>query len=54
MDRNDILEILRLKPNGHLYHREGQTVEFKEQFNFAGLADYSEILQLLLTIKVVI
>jgi len=40
MDRNDILEILRLKPNGHLYHREGQTVEFKEQFNFAGLADY--------------
>lgn len=34
-----IIEILRL--NGDkLYHREGQELEFKEQFNLAGLADY--------------
>ncbi len=35
----DIQEFLRIK-DGHLYHREGQELEFKEQFNFAGLADY--------------
>lgn len=34
-----INELLRLK-GGRLYHREGQELEFKEQFNFAGLADY--------------
>jgi hypothetical protein len=34
-----IKELLRLK-NGRLYHREGQELEFKEQYNFAGLADY--------------
>ena len=34
-----INELLRLKGK-HLYHREGQELEFKEQFNFAGLADY--------------
>jgi len=34
-----IHELLRLKGQ-HLYHREGQELEFKEQFNFAGLADY--------------
>lgn len=34
-----IIEILRL--NGeYLYHREGQELEFKEQFSLAGLADY--------------
>jgi predicted HTH transcriptional regulator len=31
--------LLRLK-DGRLFHREGQELEFKEQFNFAGLADY--------------
>lgn len=36
----EISEILQLRQDGHLFHREGQTVEFKEQFNFAGLADY--------------
>lgn len=36
----EIIEILRTKDKGYLYHREGQTVEFKEQFNFAGLGDY--------------
>ncbi len=30
-----------LKPKGrYLFHREGQELEFKEQFNLAGLADY--------------
>jgi predicted HTH transcriptional regulator len=24
----------------YLYHREGQELEFKEQFNLAGLVDY--------------
>jgi hypothetical protein len=35
-----IVELLRVKSGGNLYHREGQELEFKEQFNFAGLADY--------------
>jgi len=34
-----IHELLRLK-GGRLYHREGQELEFKEQFNFAGLVGY--------------
>lgn len=29
-----------MKQNGHVHHREGQTLEFKESFNFAGLEDY--------------
>ena len=32
--------LLRLKTDGTLYHRENSTLEFKEQFNFAGLAEY--------------
>lgn len=39
IDEKYISELLRLK-NGRLFHREGQELEFKEQFNFAGLADY--------------
>lgn len=39
MDENLIKELLRTKGK-YLFHREGQEVEFKEQFNFAGLADY--------------
>jgi len=35
-----IKEFLKVKSNGYLYHRESQTLEFKEQFNLAGLADY--------------
>lgn len=31
---------MRKKSDGKLYHREGQELEFKEQFNFAGLAEY--------------
>lgn len=37
---NDIIELLRTNVSGNLYHREGQELEFKEQFNLAGLADY--------------
>lgn len=32
-------ELLRVK-DGHLFRREGQELEFKEQFNLSGLADY--------------
>ena len=36
----EVAEILRTRSNGRLFHREGQELEFKEQFNFGGLADY--------------
>ena len=39
IDEDHIKEILRIKDK-YLYHREGQELEFKEQFNLAGLADY--------------
>ncbi|MEO0342305.1 MAG: ATP-binding protein [Pseudomonadota bacterium] len=39
MNDDDFEELLRLK-DGTLFHRETQTLEFKEQFNLAGLADY--------------
>lgn len=32
--------LLKLKEDGNLFHRESQYLEFKESFNFAGLADY--------------
>lgn len=35
-----IKALLRTKKGGLLYHRESQTLEFKEQFNFGSLADY--------------
>lgn len=35
-----ISELLRLREDGNLHHRESQTLEFKESFNFAGLAEY--------------
>jgi predicted HTH transcriptional regulator len=35
-----IHELLRITSLGNLFHREGQELEFKEQFNLAGLADY--------------
>jgi len=40
IDTAHIFEILRTKPDGRLFHREGQELEFKEQFNFAGFAEY--------------
>lgn len=39
MDDDHVKELLRVK-NEYLYHRENQELEFKEQFNLAGLADY--------------
>jgi hypothetical protein len=39
MDENRVKELLKIKGQ-YLYHRESQELEFKEQFNFAGLADY--------------
>lgn len=39
MDKNRIINILKIKKQ-YLYHREGQELEFKEQYNFAGLAEY--------------
>ncbi|MGN0014967.1 MAG: ATP-binding protein [Candidatus Gastranaerophilaceae bacterium] len=35
-----VKELLKIKPDGTLFHRENSTLEYKEQFNFAGLADY--------------
>ena len=39
IEEDKIKEFLRLNGD-YLYHREGQELEFKEQFNLAGLADY--------------
>ena len=35
-----VTELLKLKEDGNLFHRESQNLEFKESFNLAGLADY--------------
>ncbi|HYD92557.1 MAG TPA: ATP-binding protein, partial [Flavobacterium sp.] len=40
IDENHLAELLRTTNGGYLHHREGQELEFKEQFNLAGLADY--------------
>lgn len=40
ISKETIEEILKLRKDGNLYHRESQTLEFKESFNFAGLAEY--------------
>lgn len=37
---NELTEALLVRPSGQLLHREGLRLEFKEQFNLAGLADY--------------
>ncbi len=37
---DDIARLLKVREDGTLYHRESQTLEFKESFNFAGLAEY--------------
>lgn len=39
IDKEMIVELLRVRGK-YLFHRESQELEFKEQFNFAGLADY--------------
>lgn len=38
--RQDIEEILETRSDGKLARREGQTLEFKENFNFNGMAEY--------------
>jgi hypothetical protein len=35
-----VTELLKIKDDGNLFHRESQYLEFKESFNLAGLADY--------------
>jgi len=40
ISEDNIKELLKVKTDGCLYHRESRDLEFKEQFNFAGLADY--------------
>lgn len=40
IEKSEIEEILRVADSGYLYHREGQELEYKEQFNFSSLADY--------------
>ncbi len=35
-----ISELLRLKPDSSLFHREQKDLEFKESFNLNGLAEY--------------
>ncbi len=39
IDEAQLKELLKVK-SGHLFRREGQELEFKEQFNLSGLADY--------------
>jgi predicted HTH transcriptional regulator len=39
IDEAQLKELLKVK-DGHLFRREGQELEFKEQFNLSGLADY--------------
>lgn len=40
INEDEIKELLRTNTSGNLYHREGQELEFKVQFNYAGLSDY--------------
>lgn len=40
LNENIISELLKVKDDGNLFHRESQYLEFKESFNLAGLADY--------------
>ncbi len=38
--KDKIKDFLKTKKDGSLYHRESRELEFKEQFNFAGLGEY--------------
>jgi hypothetical protein len=40
LNESVITELLKLKRDGNLFHRESQYLEFKESFNLAGLTDY--------------
>lgn len=37
---SEVKEILKLNTDGTLFHRESKELEFKEQFNWAGIAEY--------------
>lgn len=37
---DEIKNLLTTREDGTVYHRESQTLEFKESYNFAGLAEY--------------
>lgn len=40
LDADIVEKLIDLNPQGYLFHREKSDLEFKEQFNFAGLAEY--------------
>lgn len=40
MEDNTLRDLLRLNAQGYLHHRERSDLEYKESFNFAGLAEY--------------
>ena len=40
LTQEKINELLTIKPDGYLYHRESKDLEFKTSFNFAELAEY--------------
>lgn len=40
IDKLKVEELLKVREDGILKHRESQTLEFKTSFNFAGLAEY--------------
>ncbi len=40
IDIEIIKDLLRTRNDGTLFHRESQTLEFKESYNYAGLAEY--------------
>ena len=40
MNRETIDDLLAIRDDGIVRHHESQTLEFKENFNFAGLTEY--------------
>lgn len=42
MRKNDFLNFIRTNPDGSLYHRENQSLEYKDNFQFSNLADYAK------------
>lgn len=40
INKDIITELLKLRPNNSLYHREAKDLEFKESFNLAGIGEY--------------
>ncbi len=40
VSKKKVQDLLETREDGSLFHRESQTLEFKENFNFAGLGEY--------------